>query len=87
MDLNQLYSDHQLAVMEAGSGPPGEVRRARQFDASVLAGRIGCIQRALGAGAAPTWERLAAPDVAELTSRSLALHVPGGRGEFTRGRP
>ena len=77
MDLNKLYFDHQIALMRAGSAGPGELRRDRQFDASLIAGRIGCMQRSLGAGAARGWESLAVPDPAELAGRSLGLRAPG----------
>ena len=83
MDLNQLYFDHQLAVMRAGSTLSYELRRDRQLDASLIAGRIGSMQRALGADAARAWETLAAPDVADLSSRSLALHAPSWRDDLS----
>lgn len=76
MDLNQLYFDHQLAVIRADGAPSHDLRRDRQFDASLIAGRIGCMQRALGAGAARGWETLAALEATDLSSRSLALRVP-----------
>lgn len=76
MDFNQLYFDHQIAVIRADSALSDPLRRESAFDASVIAGRIGCMQRALGAGAARGWEALAAADVAQLTSRLLALLAP-----------
>jgi hypothetical protein len=82
MDLNQLYFDHQIAVMRAGSALSCELRRDRQSDASLIAGRIGCMQRALGAGAARAWETLAARDVTDLSSRSMALHAPSRRDDL-----
>jgi hypothetical protein len=77
MDLNELYFEHQLAVMRADGAWSHEFRRDRRFDASVIAGRIGCMQRALRAGAAPAWEALAARDAADLPTRSLTLRAPG----------
>ena len=83
MDLNKLYFDHQIALMRAGSACSDKLRRDRQFEASLIAGRIGCMQRSLGAGAAPSWETLAAPDPAELAGRSLGLRTPGWREELS----
>jgi hypothetical protein len=60
MDLNELYSDHQVAIMRAdGTSSP-----------------IAGLQRALGAGAAPAWEALAAQGATDLPTRSLALRAP-----------
>jgi len=60
MDLNKLYFDHQIAVMRADGAVSCAFRRDRQSDASLIAGRIGCAQRTLGAAAALGWETLAA---------------------------
>ena len=81
MDLNQLYFDHQIAVMGADGALSRRFRRDQRFDASLIAGRIGCMQRALRAGAAPAWEALAAQGAAELPATSLALHAPEWRDE------
>jgi hypothetical protein len=78
MDLNQLYFEHQIAVMRADGALSRQFRRDRRFDASRIAGRIGCMQRALRAGAAPAWEAIAARGAADLPAQSLALHAPGG---------
>lgn len=59
MDLNQLYFDHQLLLMKAKGTFSAEVRRAHEAHASLIAGRIGCMQRALGAPGAPSWEAMA----------------------------
>jgi hypothetical protein len=59
MDLNQLYFDHQLLLMKARRAQSGEARRAHEIGASHIAGRIGCMQRSLGAACAPVWEALA----------------------------
>ena len=85
VDLNQLYSDHQIAVMRAGPASSRELHHARHFAASLIAGRIGCMQRALGASAAAGWETLAAPHSTDFSSRSLALRAPGGRNELVPG--
>jgi len=78
MDLNELYFDHQIAVMQADGTLSCQFRRDRRFDATLIAGRIGCIQRALRAGAAPAWEAIAARGAPDLPVQSLALHAPGG---------
>jgi len=83
MDLNQLYFDHQIAVMRTRTALSCERRGDRQFDASLIAGRIGCMQRALGAPAAPGWEALAAAPGTGLTSRSLVPRTPGQRDGFS----
>lgn len=64
MDLNQLYFEHQLLLMRATCGAQHE---KHEVAASLIAGRIGCMQRALGAAAAPVWEGLAV-----VNSHSLA---------------
>lgn len=85
MDLNQLYFDHQIAVMRADGALSRQFRRDRRFDASRIAGRIGCMQRALRAGAAPAWEALSARDATDLPNCSLALCAPGGRDDQAPG--
>ena len=67
MDLNQLYFDHQVLLMKAARADTCAARHKHEVRASHVAGRIGCMQRALGAAAAPIWEMLAAAD-----DRSLA---------------
>ena len=59
MDLNQLYSDHQLLLMKARRTLSAEARRAHEAGASLIAGRIGGMQRALGAAGAAAWEAMA----------------------------
>ncbi len=59
MDLNQLYADHQLLLMRARQALSSEARRGHEIGASLVAGRIGCIQRALGAAGAAVWETMA----------------------------
>lgn len=56
MDFNQLYFDHQVLLMRADDASSDGAQHQHAFDASLIAGRIGCMQRALGAGAAPLWE-------------------------------
>ena len=68
MDLNQLYFDHQILQMQAdGTDLPGS-RILHLRGAALVAGRIGCIQRAAGAGAAEGWSAIAArePDATGL---------------------
>ena len=62
MDLNKLYFDHQISLMQAARSPTGERRRDHQHSASRIADRIGSLQRDLGATAARGWELAAAPD-------------------------
>ena len=68
MDLNRLYSDHQLLLMQADQAPTPALRHLQEVAATHIAGRIGCMQRALGAAAAPAWEALAAPAANSLAS-------------------
>jgi hypothetical protein len=56
VDFNQLYFDHQVLLMRADGAPSDGTQHQHTFDASLIAGRIGCMQRAVGAGAAPLWE-------------------------------
>jgi hypothetical protein len=55
VDLNKLYFDHQLSTMRATA----ILRREAEQAAATIARQIGCFQNALGAAAAPGWERLA----------------------------
>lgn len=66
MDLNQLYFDHQILMMKADGAPHHASRDLHEMRASQIAGRIGCMQRALGASAAPVWEGLAIAELASL---------------------
>ena len=58
MDINGLYFNHQISAMRAAAMPTRLLRREAEQDASIIAEEIGCIQGALGALAAPGWERL-----------------------------
>lgn len=75
MDLNQLYFDHQILLMKADGVPEGDTRDLHEIGASQIAGRIGCMQRALGARAASVWEALAA--IEEHSLASPARHQQG----------
>lgn len=55
MDLNQLYFDHQLLLMQAEREPCAERQQLHLHSAALIAGRIGCMQGALGARAASGW--------------------------------
>ena len=59
MDLNQLYSDHQALLMKADRAANDDGRLVFEIAASHVAGRIGCMQRALGAPGARAWDALA----------------------------
>jgi len=75
MDLNRLYSDHQILLIEAARAPSEGVRRVHAAAATHIAERIGGVQRALGAAAASSWETLAAPARSSLASPGRA--TPG----------
>ena len=55
MDLNQLYSDHQVRLIQADRATTPEARRGHQIDAAQIAERIGLRQARLGAAAACAW--------------------------------
>jgi hypothetical protein len=55
MDLNHLYSQHQIALMKA-DGAASALDRHRYLDCALLiAGRIGTYQRSKGAEAGRSW--------------------------------
>ena len=60
MDLNQLYFDHQILMMKAQGARSCDGRRGHEAAASGIAGRIGRLQRSLGAPAAFDWQAQAA---------------------------
>lgn len=68
VDFNRLYSDHQRLLIEAERAPSDALRHVHEVAATHIAGRIGCMQRALGANAAYAWESLAAPATNSLAS-------------------
>ena len=70
VDFNRLYSDHQILLMQAERAPSEASRHVHEHEvaASHVAGRIGCMQRALGANAASAWDSLAAPAADSLAS-------------------
>ena len=68
MDFNQLYFAHQLLLLKAGRARTGVRRDALEVAASHVAGRIGCMQGALGASAARQWTGLAGAGDDTLTS-------------------
>jgi hypothetical protein len=72
VDLNQLYFDHQILLMQAQRAPSSTARRGFEATASVVACRIGQVQHVLGASAAPLWQALAAPGCAMPEPRALA---------------
>lgn len=81
MDLNRLYFDHQLLLMEAERANSPELRQRHHNGAALIAGRIGCMQRALGANAAPAWSRTAALDP-DRTGHPPALPIGPTRGPY-----
>ncbi len=68
MDLNQLYFDHQVLLIKAARADTRGTRHEHEVSASHVAGRIGCMQRALGAAAARSWEMLAVADGGSLAA-------------------
>ena len=50
MDLNDLFSRHQLSLVRAGSAASVEARHAHRGLAHGYAGRIASFQRSVGAG-------------------------------------
>jgi len=58
MDLNRLYFDHQMQLIEAERAPSERLQRMHTVAASAVAERIARVQRGLGAAAAPAWEAL-----------------------------
>jgi hypothetical protein len=72
VDLNRLYFDHQIHLMEAEHARSPELRQRHHNGATLIAGRIGCMQRAMGADAANGWSRTAARDP-DPTGRPPAL--------------
>jgi hypothetical protein len=69
VDLNQLYFDHQLLLMKASRATSAGARHEHENGASHVASRIGRMQRAIGAAAAPSWEALAAVDPGSLSAQ------------------
>jgi hypothetical protein len=75
VDLNRLYFDHQRLLIAAECATSEALRHEREVAATHIAGRIGCMQRAIGAAAAIAWESLAAPPPRSLASPGR--HVQG----------
>ena len=55
LDLNQLYFDHQVSLIQAQGAATPEVRQGHESAALRIAKRIGSEQRRLGAGASCAW--------------------------------
>ncbi len=55
MDLNHLYSEHQIAVMRASASTSRLARTRHLAAAGVFAHHIGTYQRTIGAPAASGW--------------------------------
>lgn len=64
MDFNKEYADHQHALMRAEDSVCNVARKAHLACASLIAERIGALQRELGAAAACAWsiKHLSAPE-------------------------
>jgi cytosine/adenosine deaminase-related metal-dependent hydrolase len=72
MDLNQLYSDHQVLLMRARTAGHGERRRVHETNARQIAAQIGCIQHRSGATAARAWLAQSARPGAALSAAATA---------------
>jgi hypothetical protein len=55
VDLNRLYFRHQILQLRAEHSALPEQRALHARHAAVVAERIGCVQRAIGAPAAGGW--------------------------------
>ena len=56
MDLNRLYSDHQISLMRATFARDRHVREMHLDEAAIFAQHIERFQRGRGAPAAVRWE-------------------------------
>lgn len=56
MDLNKLYSQHQVALMNAGAAASASIRMRYLDHAAQIAEQIGAFQRTNGAEACKAWE-------------------------------
>lgn len=71
MDLNFLYSQHQLSMMRAG-GTRSRLARTRHLEAAgAFAHRIQTYQHSLGAAASAGWRRSTDNPVQAGTGRAL----------------
>ena len=59
MDLNQLYYEYQVFRVRAERAHSPYLARECAHQATLIAERIGSVQRAVGAGAAAGWRRIA----------------------------
>lgn len=59
MDLNLFYSQHQIALINAGTTTSAAERARHLEHASGIARRIGTFQLAQGAAAGATWRKAA----------------------------
>ena len=55
MDLNQLYFDHQISLINADGAATSHARRGHEHEADRLADHIQRLQGRLGAAAACAW--------------------------------
>lgn len=55
MDLNSLYTNHQLLLMRANASTCRDVRDGHLARADAVAGQIAAIQRKSGAAAERAW--------------------------------
>ena len=55
MDLNLLYSRHQMSLIRAARAPDLELRLGHEREARGIAGQIARFQHTIGASAATSW--------------------------------
>jgi hypothetical protein len=75
MDLNLKYSDHQKAILKAGSAPDAVMRGLHLDRAAVIAEEIAVFQLKLGAAASCAWSalKMGPPQLWASTSAGQAL--------------
>lgn len=56
MDLNKLYSDHQILLIRASTAPDARSRLTLLSDAAAIARHVVRVHRAAGARAADGWD-------------------------------
>lgn len=61
MDLNALYSRHQISLIHAATSGSRALRQGHVATAETLAGKIACLQLRLGAAASTGWAAIADP--------------------------
>ncbi len=71
MDLNQLYFDHQISLMQADAAECSRLRLLHHNNALAIARRVACIHRDSGARAVRGWVQRSRDNFQGLGCRSL----------------